>query len=85
MGLISTRSRWTKIACYDDFEFPELSLDDLRLLFVSTYKLKQVQPYTEEHMNQHGDYIIELESNHHDIIRCTIQRCHSNGTKVSAG
>jgi hypothetical protein len=28
-GLISSRSRWKKIAYTDDFEFPELSFDDL--------------------------------------------------------
>ena len=81
MGLISTHSRWTKVACYDDFEFSELSLDDLRLLFVGTYKLKQVQPYTEERINQQGDYVIELVSNNDDILRCTIQSRHSNRTK----
>ena len=81
MGQISTHSRWTKIACYDDFEFPELSLNDFRPLFVGTYKLKQAQPYTEEHMNQQDDYIIKLESNNDDIVRCTIQSRHSNRTK----
>ena len=81
MGLISTHPRWTKITCYDDFKFPELSLDDLRLLFVGTHKLKQAQPDTEEHINQQGNYIIELESNNDDILRCTIQSRHPNGTK----
>jgi hypothetical protein len=80
-GLISSRSRWRKVAYTDDFEFPELSFDDLCLLFVSTYKLKQARTYTEEHLDPAGDYVVELETNYHDILRCTIQSRHSNAVK----
>jgi hypothetical protein len=61
-----------------DFDFSELSSDDLRFLFLGTYKIKLARTYVEEHLNQEGDYIIELDDNRDDILRCTIQSRHSN-------
>ena len=38
------------------------------LLFVSTYKLKQAPTYTEEHFDPAGNYVVELETNYHNIL-----------------
>ena len=54
-GAISSRSRWKQRIEEADFEFSELSLEDLHLLFLSTYKIKQAPTYVEEHLNQDGD------------------------------
>ena len=80
-GTISTRSRWKKLIEDADFDFPELSHDDLCLLFLTTYKLKQAQMYTEEHLDREGDYLIELEGNDDGLLRCSIQSRHSNRIK----
>lgn len=81
MGVISTRSRWKKTIEDADFDFPELSLDDLYLLFLGTYKIKLARTYVEEHLDREGDYIVELDDNTDDILRCTIQSRHSNSIK----
>lgn len=80
-GLISSRSRWKNTIENVDFEFPELSYDDLRSLFLGVYKLKLASAYVEEHLDDDGNYLIELDTNHDDILRCTIQSRHSNATK----
>jgi hypothetical protein len=83
-GTLSTRSRWKKTIEDVNFDFPELSLEDLRLLFFGTYKIKQARTYVEEHLDPDGDYIIELGDDNDDILRCTIQSRHSNATKYKA-
>ena len=80
-GLISSRARWQKAIEDADFDFPEISFDDLCFIFLSTYKIKLAPAYVEEHLNQEGDYIIELNDNSSNILRCTIQSRHSNSAK----
>ena len=80
-GAISSRSRWEKRIEEADFEFPELILEDLHLLFLGTYKIKQAPIYVEEHLNQDGDCMIEIGDENDFILRCSIQSRHSNATK----
>jgi hypothetical protein len=80
-GVISTRSRWQQAIEDADFDFPEMSFDDLCFLFLSTYKIKLARTYVEGHLNQEGDYTVELDDNSNNILRCTIQSRHSNSTK----
>jgi hypothetical protein len=49
--------------------------------FLGIYKIKLARAYVEEHFDEEGDYIIELNDNTDDILRCTIQSRHSNSTK----
>ena len=80
-GTLSSRSRWKKRIEDADFEFPELSLEDLRRLFFGTYQIKQSAAYVEEHLDSSGDYVIELEGSDDDILRCTLQSRHSNAIR----
>ncbi|CAF1528085.1 unnamed protein product [Rotaria magnacalcarata] len=64
-----------------DFEFPQLSLDDLHALFLSSYKIKLAPAYVEEHLDKDGDYIIGIGDDNDFILRCTIQSRHSNAVK----
>lgn len=83
-GLLSTRSRLHQTIEDVNFDFPELSFDDLCLLFLGTYKIKLARGYVEEHCDQDGDFIVELDGNYDDILRCTIRSRHSNATKYKS-
>lgn len=83
-GLLSTRSRLHQTIEDVNFDFPELSFDDLCLLFLGTYKIKLARGYVEEHFDQDGDFIVELDGNYDDILRCTIRSRHSNATKYKS-
>ena len=80
-GVISTRSQWSKKIEDVNIDFPELTLDDIYLLFLSTYKIKQAPAYVEEHLDEDGDYVVEIEDHNDFILRCTIQSRHSNAIK----
>ena len=86
---LSARSHWKKIENID-FEFPKMSLDELRLLFFGTYRIKQARTYVEEHFDMDSDIIVEVDNSIDDIVRCSIQSRHSNAhnywvdAKVSA-
>jgi hypothetical protein len=83
-GSLSGRSRWKKKIEDADFDFPEISLDDMRALFFGSYQIKQARTYVEEHLDPDGDYTIELGDTDEDILRCTIQSRHSNAAKYKA-
>jgi len=76
-GELLARSRWKKSEDIN-FEFPKMSLDDLRLLFFRTYQIKQARSYVEEHLDADGDFIVEISNSIDDIVRCSIQSGHSN-------
>ena len=75
-GTLSSRSRWARAIENADFDFPRLSLDDLRFLFFGSYKIKLAKSYVEEHQNPDGDYIIQLGGNDDNILRCNRQSRH---------
>jgi hypothetical protein len=82
-GLIRTRSHWRNM---DDesIVFPEIDLDYLRELFFGTYQIKQSKTYTEEHLDEDGNYIVQVAPEEGEIIRCRIQSRHSNATRYYA-
>jgi hypothetical protein len=82
-GTISARSRWQKIE-ESTFDFPELSLDDIRQLFFGTYQIKMARTYVEEHMDPNGQYIIEVSGSNDNVVRCSIQSRHSRATVYKA-
>ena len=67
-GTLSSRSRWARAINDADFDFPRLSLDDLRFLFSGSYKIKLTKSYVEERQNLDGDYIIQLRDNNDNIL-----------------
>ena len=82
-GTISARSRWQKIE-ESTFEFPKLSLDDIRQLFFGTYQIEMARIYVEEHMDPNGQYIIEVSASNDNIVRCSIQSRHLRATVYKA-
>ena len=80
-GTLSARNSLEKTIEDADFDFPELSIEDQRLLLFGTHKIKQSKTYVEEHLDSNGNYIIELEESDDDILRCTIRSQHSNVVK----
>ena len=79
-GLISTRSHWKNLDD-EDVEFPELDLDILRSLFFGIYQIKQSKTYTEEHLYENGNYVIQVASENNEVLRCFIHSRHSNATR----
>ncbi|CAF1537195.1 unnamed protein product, partial [Rotaria sordida] len=45
------------------------------------YNIKQAPAYVEEHLDEDGDYIIDVGDDNDLILRCTIQSRHSNAVK----
>ncbi|CAF1406262.1 unnamed protein product [Didymodactylos carnosus] len=79
-GKLSSKSNWEKIN-EADFDFPLLDLDDLCSLFFRVYQLKQSRSYTAEHLDDDGNYYIEIKPYEHSLIRCAIRTRHSHSTK----
>lgn len=76
LGSLSSRSKWEGI---DEkmFDFPSLSVEELRELFFGTYQIKMARSYVEEHLN--GDvYIIQVDYSEANILRASLQSRHSN-------
>ncbi|CAM4834786.1 unnamed protein product [Rotaria magnacalcarata] len=46
--------------------------------------IKLARTYVEEHLDQEGDYTVELDANTDNILRCTIQSRHSNAVKYKS-
>ncbi|CAM4968098.1 unnamed protein product [Rotaria socialis] len=63
MGIISTRSRRNNMIENVDFDFLELSFDDLCLLFLGTCNIKLACIYVEEHLDQ------EARSHHSNAVK----------------
>ena len=83
-GSLSARSRWTKTIENVDFDFPRLTIEDLRFLFFGTYKIKIAKSYVEEYQEPDGDFMIEVDDTDDNILRYRIQSRHSNATKHKA-
>ena len=83
VGHLSTKQKWTKIDEVD-FEFPEMDLEDLQLLFFGSYQIKQYQSYAEEHLDVNSDFVIQISKETDDIIRCAIKSRHSTSTRYYA-
>ena len=82
-GLISSRSHWKNL---DDqsIEFPVLDLNELRSLFFGIYQIKQSRTYTEEHLDDNGNYIVQVAPENSELLRSRIQSRHSNAVRYYA-
>lgn len=45
---------------HSNIEFPELTIDDLELIALGTYQIKQAKSYVGEHLRAHGLYSLEV-------------------------
>ena len=76
IGSLSSRSKWEKID-ENMFDFPSLSLEELREMFFGTYQIKMARSYAEEHMDN-GTYHIQVDYSEPNILRANVQSRHSN-------
>lgn len=77
LGTLSSRSKWKSID-EDIFDFPPLSLEQLRELLFGSYQIKVARSYVEEHMDTQGAYLIQVDHSEPHILRANIQSRHSN-------
>ncbi|CAF1274669.1 unnamed protein product [Rotaria sp. Silwood1] len=70
-GLISSRGEWKKLDD-ENIVFPEMNLEHLRQLFFGTYQIKQSETYTEEHLDEEGNYVVQVAPEEDEMIRCQI-------------
>ena len=82
-SLISSRSHWKNL---DDqsIEFPVLELNELPSLFFGIYQIKQSRTYTEEHLADNGNYIVQVAPENSELSQCRIQSRHSNAVRYYA-
>lgn len=80
IGSLSSRVRWQRIEDVS-FDFPALSIEEMRELFFGTYQMKMARAYVEEHMDDDGAYVIEIDNTETNILRANIQSRHSNARK----
>jgi hypothetical protein len=86
------RSLYQKLDSSSICDFPKLDYDTIKNnITLGTYQLRQSLSYLAEHLNESGDYIIEvfddktnvLDSNV-KLLRTRIQSRHSNATKYNS-
>ena len=77
LSKLSVKQRWKNIDDID-IDFPEVNMNILRQLFFGTYQIKQSVTYTEEHLDAHDDFVIQVSLETDIIIRCAIKGLLSN-------
>jgi hypothetical protein len=83
-GSLSSSSRWQRIED-SNFDFPRMSLNEIRELVFGTYQIKTGRCYVEEHMNSDGDYVVQVDNSNDNIVRASIQSRHSNASVIKPG
>ncbi|XP_033725099.1 uncharacterized protein LOC117315068 [Pecten maximus] len=61
--------------------FPSLSEEDLRNITLGVYQLKLARSYTQEHLDDNGDYIIMIDDSVSNIVRVQIQSRHTSAKR----
>ncbi|CAF4582185.1 unnamed protein product, partial [Didymodactylos carnosus] len=62
-------------------DFPQLSLEYLRHFTCGSYQLKQSKANAKSHLDENGDFDVELSPDKDNLLRCRIQSRHQNSTK----
>ncbi|CAF1089636.1 unnamed protein product [Didymodactylos carnosus] len=74
------RKKWIPMkGC--SIDFPQLSLEYLRHFTCDSYQLKQSKAYSKSHLDENGDFDVELSPEKDSLLRCRIQSRHQNRTK----
>ncbi|XP_051159163.1 uncharacterized protein LOC127280299 [Leptopilina boulardi] len=75
-----TRKRviWEPLADTVLTDFPKLTLDELTLLMLGVYQIKQARSYTDEHLSDDGLYSLFIHRQERSIIRVQIQSRHTS-------
>lgn len=72
---------WKRIDAHDAaVNFPTLSEEDVRQLTFGTYQIRQANSYIREHVDETGQYAIDVSQMESDLIHCRLQSRHSSST-----
>ncbi|XP_061170430.1 uncharacterized protein LOC133179753 [Saccostrea echinata] len=72
---------WKSIDARDAaINFPALSEEDVRQLTFGTYQIRQANSYIREHIDETGQYAIDVSYVESDLIHCRIQSRHTSST-----
>lgn len=69
---------FASITSNDLLDFPELSIDDLKLLFTGTYQLKQAISYLGEMLQDDNSLPISFLKNDREIVKFEVRSRHIN-------
>ena len=67
-----------------DFDFPRLTTESLRFLFLGTYKIKIAESYVEQYQELDSNCNIELDDTDGNMLRCRAQSRRSSAAKRKA-
>ena len=59
-GWCKKRVIWETIEETSLMDFPRLTIDDLRRITIGVYQLKQAASYTREHIDEDGNYMLQV-------------------------
>ncbi|CAF1496663.1 unnamed protein product, partial [Didymodactylos carnosus] len=77
---LSLREKWISMkGC--GIDFPQLSLEYLRPFTCGSYQLKESKAYAKSHLDENGDFDVELSPAKNNLLRCRIQSRHQNSIK----
>ncbi|CAF1685086.1 unnamed protein product [Rotaria magnacalcarata] len=79
-----TKIRWSVEAFHGRLKKWRIFQDKIHNLLIPKLKIKLARTYVEEHLDQEGDYTVELDANTDNILRCPIQSRHSNAVKYKS-
>lgn len=73
---------WTKLdASGVAPEFPQLSEEEIREITLGTYQVKMAKSYTNEHINEDGNYEIHVNEDVENVVSARIQSRHVSAKK----
>ncbi|CAF1173234.1 unnamed protein product [Didymodactylos carnosus] len=74
--------KWTSINATDSVSnFPKMDFDELQVLTLGTYQLKQARSYITEHLSEDGAFLVKVANKKQDLLRARIQSRHRNAVK----
>eukprot|EP00732_Lithocolla_globosa_P004325 Lithocolla_globosa_v1_NODE_3946_length_1545_cov_8.134228.p1 type:complete len:267 gc:universal NODE_3946_length_1545_cov_8.134228:592-1392(+) len=92
-GTLSSRGKWIDLNITSDEQwcnltdtevlkrFPKWTQQQLVQFTFGVYQIKQAKSYTNEHMNDAGDYNVQFHNQTDELVRVRLQSRHKNSTK----
>lgn len=76
-GWARKRVIWETIEATSLVDFPRLTINDLRRITIGVYQLKQAASYTREHIDDDGNYMLQVHKEREDIVIILMQSRHT--------
>lgn len=78
LGMVRMTKRWEKASETSVFDFPKLSMEDLKRITLGSYQITIAEKYVEQHIKEHSQFGIFIHRENEEIIRAKIQSRFSN-------